>query len=88
MAKVTIRNGAVTTTRNQNPWALIFGALAVVLLAWLLLGWFIMTAVGFIHQDWAAVPALGYAASLQSVILVYVLGGVWHAAAPGSSRSK
>lgn len=88
MAKVTIRNGSITTTRNRNVGALVFGALAVVLLGWLLLGWLIMTAVGFINQDWAAVPALGYAASLQSVILVYVLGVAWHLAQPSSPRSK
>ena len=39
-----------------------------------------MNALDIIHDDWAVVPALGFAASFQAVLLVYVVGGLWHLA--------
>jgi hypothetical protein len=69
MAKVTVR--------AKNPFSLVLGAVLLLVILWLLLGWLIMNGLDIIHDDWAAVPALGYASSLQVVILTYVVGGLW-----------
>lgn len=72
MAKITVN--------SKNPFPLILGAVFFLVTVWLLLGWLVMNGLDIIHDDWAAVPALGYASSLQVVILTYALGGLWHLA--------
>jgi hypothetical protein len=72
MAKVTVR--------AKNPFHLVLGAILLLIVLWLALGALVMNGLSIIHQDWAAVPALGYAASLQAVVLVYAFGGLWNLA--------
>lgn len=72
MAKVTVR--------AKNPFYLILGAALLLVVLWLLLGWLIMNGLDIIHDDWAAVPALGFGASLQVVLLTYVTGGLFNLA--------
>lgn len=74
MAKITVR--------AKNPFYLVLGAVLLIVSLWLLLGWLVMNALDIIHDDWAVVPALGFAASFQAVLLVYVVGGLWHLADP------
>lgn len=64
--------------RAKNPFYVIMAATILVIAMWLLVGWVIMSALNIIHDDWLSVPALGFAASLQVVLLVYVGGVLWN----------
>lgn len=75
MPKITVK----TSTKKYSA-SLIVGAILFLVALWFLLSWLVMNALSIIHDDWAAVPALGFAASLQVIILTYVLGGLWHLA--------
>lgn len=56
----------------------LFGLLIVSIVTFLLNSWFVMLFLGWLHEDVASIPALGYSSSLILVALVTTLGAAWN----------
>lgn len=72
-----------TTVRVSNPFTAVSLTTLFAGVVFLFTGAIVMWGLDAIHDDWAAVPALGYTASLWSVVLMNTAGTLW-----GLSKTK
>lgn len=77
-----MRNRGYTTPALNNPkttgTGVLVGLLVVAVVQFFLNALFVMLFLGWLHEDVASIPALGYGSSLILVALVTTLGSAWN----------